>query len=113
MSQVMEPWYAAKCIFKHNDLKTDGENAAIYEERIILVKADNEDSAIDQAEKEAGEYANGLNDTEYTGYITIFHLYGSDIEHLSEIFSEMRESTKDTEEYLDHFYDTGKERVRK
>ena len=108
----MEPWYAAKCIFKHNDLETDDESAAVFEERIILVKADDEDSAMNLAEKEAEEYASGLKDTEYTGYIMLFHIFGDDIGHLSEIFSEMRESRKNTEEYLDHFYDTGKERTR-
>ncbi|MHC4269385.1 MAG: DUF4288 domain-containing protein [Planctomycetota bacterium] len=108
----MEHLYAAKCIFKHNDLDTEEENAVVYEERIILVKADNEDSAVSQAEKEAREYAKGLGDTEYVDYTMVFHIFDENIILITELFSEMRESAMSPDEYIDHFYDTGKERAR-
>jgi len=108
----MEPWYAAKCIFKHNDLATEDHDAVVYEERIILVKADDEDSAIIKAEVEAQEYIKDLGETEFIGYTNIYNIFEESLEDLSEVFSEMRESNKMANEYLDHFYDTGKERAR-
>ena len=68
MNRNTEPWYAAKCIFRHNDLQAEAENAFVYEERIILLKAENQDAAIEKAEEEAREYASGFDNTEFIGY---------------------------------------------
>ncbi len=105
-----EPWYSVKCVFRHTNLETENENSSVYEERIVLLKANNEDEAITLAEKDALEYANDV-DCEFLNYASCFHTFEDKIIHLSELYSIMRESELDPEKYLDLYYDTGSERV--
>lgn len=103
-----EPWYGAKCVFLHMGL-SDGP---VYEERVVLVKAKDLDEAIERGEKEAEEYAGNLDDCTYTGFINVFHIFGNKITEGTEVYSLMRSSDLETDEYLDHFYDTGEERTQ-
>jgi hypothetical protein len=105
-----EPWYGAKCIFLHADLKS--EDGHLYEERIVLLKAESEDEAIDRAENEAKEYAQNLEGCSYLGYVNVFHVYDESIGDGTEVFSLMRTSKLSKKKYLDRFFDTGKERTR-
>ena len=107
-----ESWYGVKCIFRHNHLVADKKDHYVYEERIVIVLASNEDEAIALAEKEAKEYGSSP-DSDYLHFATSFHTYEEKIVHLSEAYSEMRQSSLEPDEYLDYFYDTGNERVRK
>ena len=107
-----EPWYGIKCVFRHADMKTELAGASLFEERIVLVTADNEDEAIAAAEVDARSYAEDTG-CEYLEFASCFHSFDEKIVHLSEVYSIMRESTLDPSEYLNHFYDTGKERDRK
>lgn len=104
-----EPWYGAKCIFRHND-RTEGDRY-MYEERVILLKAENMDEAIIRAENEAKQYAADLPGCEYTEFVNVFHLFDETIEDGTEVYSLMRQNKLDKDEYLDTFYDTGLERT--
>jgi len=104
-------WFSVKCVFLHKDLETDHKSQFVYEERIILVIADNENEAIALAEKEAVEYAQDT-DSDYLEFASSFHTYEEKIVHLSEVYSVMRQSSLEPDEYLDYFYDTGNERTR-
>ena len=106
-----EPWYGAKCIFLHT--KIDSCPGQVYEERIILVKAENLDDAISRAESMAEEYANDLEGCSYTGFIDVFHIYDENIGDGVEVYSLMRTSNLSKDEYLNSFYDTGMERTQK
>jgi hypothetical protein len=106
-----EPWYSAKCIFLHADVQS--ENGRVYEERVVLLKAENLDEAIEFAEKEATEYAQNLEGCSYLGFVSVFHIYDETIESGTEIYSLMRDSKLDKNKYLNRFYDTGKERTKK
>ena len=106
-----EPWYGAKCVFLHT--KNDGCAGQVYEERVILIKANDFDEAINRAEEEAEKYARDLDGCTYTGFIDVFHIYDERISDGSEIYSLMRTSELKTDEYLDRFYDTGAERTQK
>lgn len=108
----IEPWYGIKCIFRHLNLDTEEPGAFVYEERIVLVSASSDDEAISLAEKDAIDYA---KDTvcEYLEFATSFHIFDDKVVSLSEVYSEMRESSLEPDEYLDYFYDTGNERVKK
>jgi len=108
----IEPWYTIKCIFRHLNLDTEDPNAFVYEERIVLIRASSDDEAIALAEKDAQEYAKDT-DCEYINFATSFHLFDDKVISFSEIYSEMRESALEPNEYLDNYYDTGSERVRK
>ncbi len=105
-----EPWYGAKCIFRHADLKS--EDGHLYEERVVLLKAGSEDEAIERAEKEAQEYAQNLDGCSYLAYVNVFHVYGASIRDGTEVYSLMRASKLSKKKYVDRFFDTGKERTR-
>ena len=106
-----EPWYGAKCIFLHTDLKS--KNGRVYEERVVLIKAENADQAVERAEEKAKEYASSLDVCSYLGFVDVFHIYGESIEDGTEIYSLMRDSKLGKNKYLNRFYDTGKERTKK
>lgn len=102
-----EPFYAAKCIFRHDQFEPRGDKVYVYEERIVLVQAKDLESAIEKAEKDAFEYAN--SGTVYLEYVNVFNLYEYILHNGSELYSEMRSSDLGSEEYIDQFYDTGYE----
>jgi hypothetical protein len=94
-------WYSAKCIFRH--LATE-QRRQMYEERIVLLKANNFDDAINQAEKEGKKYCKDLGNCEYAGFIDVFELTEEKITEKSEIFSAMQSSELSSEDYLKRFY---------
>lgn len=97
-----EPWYAAQCIFRHTDAGRGPKQT--YEERIILLRANSADEAIARAEKEAKGYCADLNDCEYLGYVSVFHLFDDAPGDGTEIFSSMQRSDLTAKEYLDRHY---------
>ncbi len=102
-----EPFYAAKCIFRHNQFDPINEKKYVYEDRIILIHADSMEDAIAKAEKEAHEYAD--SGTEYLEYLNVFHLFDYILHHGSEVYSETRSSNLEPDEYINNFHDTGSE----
>jgi hypothetical protein len=96
-------WYAAKTIYQHHRL-------TVFEERVVLLQAADFDDALAKAEAEAAEYCITCGDTVYLGFVSVFHLFDETIGHGTEVYSLMRESELSAEDYLDHFYDDGKER---
>jgi len=103
-------WYGAKTIFSVNQNAVKGA-MNLYEERIVLVKAASFDEAILEAEKEAQYYA-GKNDMKYLEYVNVFKLEDERIKNKIEVFSLMRDSKLSPKEYIDKYFDTGKERTR-
>ena len=106
-----EPWYGAKCIFLHT--ATESCQRQVYEERVILVRANDFDEAIRRAEQEAETYARDCGSCTYTGFIDVFHIYDGYLGDGTEVYSLMRTSDCGTDEYLTRFYDTEAERTRK
>ena len=106
-----EPWYGAKCVFLHTEIEScPGQ---VYEERVILVRAESFDEAISRAEIMAEEYANDVDGCSYTGFVNVFHIYEENVGDGTEVYSLMRKSDLDKDEYLNTFYDTGTERTQK
>jgi hypothetical protein len=108
-SDKSEPWYGAQMVFRH----PSGGSRTVdsYEERIVLIRADSEEEAITKAEVEASEYCHG-SDTEYTGFVRVFHIFEEAIRDKTEVFSIIRDSELSPKDYLDHFFDTGSEYER-
>lgn len=97
-------WFAVRCIFRWPDQQT-------YEERLTLWAAGSLDQAIEKAETEAQTYAVAL----HAEYLEIAQAYwiGPDRPGAGdELFSLMRDSELEPDEYLDAFFDTGRERQR-
>ncbi|MGW6916112.1 hypothetical protein ACWGB8_20180 [Kitasatospora sp. NPDC054939] len=96
-------WYAVRCVFGWN-ATDDGKT---YEERTTLWQAPSADEAIALAEAEAGTYA-ADNEFAYLGLAQSFRLFdapGSGVE----VFSLVRDSPLEPDDYLDAFFDTGTE----
>jgi len=97
-------WYGVRCVFRWTRPST-------YEERITLWEAESLDDAIAKAEAEAQVYATRLN-SEYLDIAQAYWIGPAQPQAGSEVFSLMRDSTLDADDYLDSFYDTGRERQR-
>lgn len=99
-------WFGARTVYAAMEHET-----RIYEERIIVLQAESMDDAIEKAEKEAASYEedNGL---EYLGYVDVFLMSDESIVDKTEVYSLMRESELGPSEYLDTFFDTGRERTQ-
>jgi hypothetical protein len=105
MSVESSGWVGVRCVFRST---AAGEQ--VYEERVTLWRAPDMDTAIARAEAEALEYA-GVVDAEYTGLAQAY-LLADPVDDGSEVFSLMRISSLDVEDYLDRHFDTGTERQR-
>ncbi|MBO4269307.1 hypothetical protein [Microbispora triticiradicis] len=95
-------WYAVRCIFRW------GKPYDTYEERITLWRAGSAEDAILLAEREAEEYVDGTS-FEYLGLAQSYHLGEETPAHGTEVFSLLRDSDLEPDEYLDTFFDTGSE----
>lgn len=114
-SDSSEPWYAVRCVFRAmanqpwgpTDLQT---GTSAYEERITLWRASSVDEAIARAEAEAKDHAETLGDV-YVGLAQAYHLFQAP-EDGAEVFSLIRNSSLEPDEYLVRFFDSGDERQR-
>ena len=95
-------WFGVRCIFNVEDVGT-------YEERITIWKANDFAEAISLAETEALEYAAIFEGVHYAGLAQAYRI-ADQLEHGTEVFSLMRDSTLGDEEYLSTFFDAGAER---
>ena len=102
-------WYAVRCIFAVGwPPEAVGET---YEERITIWRARSAEEAIARAEAEALEYAAVIEESPstYLGLAQSYQLF-EELAEGAEVYSLMRTSTLEPEEYLDAFFDTGTER---
>ena len=83
----------------------------MYEERIVLVRAESAEEAIRFGEAEAQEYASA-NDVEYLGFIDTFHSFASELGAGTEVYSLMRTSPLDPEDFVTRYFDDGTQHSR-
>jgi hypothetical protein len=98
-------------VYRHPQPSSKVEGGCVYEDRVVLIRADTADEAIEKAEAEAATYAG--DGSEFLGFTNVFHLYASSLRDKTEVYSRMRSSTLSPGDYLDHFHDSGAEHVRK
>ncbi|MGJ6966405.1 hypothetical protein ACSDR0_31295 [Streptosporangium sp. G11] len=96
-------WYTVRCVFRWDPPRDT------YEERVTLWRAASFDEAIIMAEREAAEYGIG-GAFRYLGLAQAYRLSDEVIEPGTEVFSLLRDSDLEPEEYLSTFFDTGDER---
>lgn len=99
-------WYGIRSLIKHG--------ADLFEERIVLLDAEDDAAAFRAAEAEVDEYCVDLTDTRPMGFQQAFRLVTDDvvIDARSgglEVFSLIRRSDLPDGEYIDRFFDTGDE----
>jgi len=78
---------------------------------MTLWQADSLDEAIEKAEKEAYAYADQLR-SEYLQIAQAYWIGPDQPAEGAELFSLLRDSDLDGDDYIDAFYDTGSERQR-
>lgn len=107
-------WYAVRCVFRTTRGMPQGEELqpgmTSYEERITLWLAKSFEDSIVLAEADAWQYAEDV-ECEYMGFAQAYQL-SDEPGHGAEVFSLIRESRLSPSRYLDHFFDTGRERQR-
>jgi len=102
-------WFSARTLYLHKNRKKEDVN--LYEERIVLIKADDFDDAISKAELEGKEYAHEEFEIKYLGFVNVFNLFDARIKDKTEVFSLMRGSKLNSDDYITTFFDTGTERT--
>lgn len=96
-------WFSVRCVFQFSE--------GTFEERVTIWQADDFDGAIRLAEEEAEEYACALDDSseaEYLGLAQAFKLF-DEPGHGAEVFSLLRDSNLEGDQYIQAFFDTGSE----
>lgn len=96
----MADWFGVRCVFH------DPEGT--YEERVTIWSAGSFDEAVLMAESEAKEYASDVG-SRFLGFAQAYVMEDPPTQG-AEVFSLLRDSDLDPEEYLDTFFDTGDER---
>jgi hypothetical protein len=96
----MADWFGVRCVFH------DPEGT--YEERVTIWKADVFEEAVLLAESEAKEYAAEVG-AEFLGFAQAY-VMPDEPGQGAEVFSLLRDSDLEPDEYLDAFFDTGAER---
>ncbi len=96
-------WFCVRCIFRW-------DAGGCYEERLTLWRAESLSDAIRLAEAEAASYAGQFEDypISYAGLAQAYALDG-DPAPGAEVFSLLRDSNLERDDYLSAFFDTGQE----
>lgn len=108
------PWFGIRTLYKHND-KSRSAGKTLFEERIVLFTCTTIDEAILRAEQEADNYCRELGGSAtFLNLTQAFAIFDNATppEDGSEVFSLMRDSELNPDDYLDAFFDTGAERQK-
>ena len=95
-------WYGVRCFFHWTDYDC-------YEERVTVWKATSFDEAIEKAEREAARYASEGSGFVYLEIAQAYHMVDR-LREGAEVYSLLRESNLEPDEYIDRFFMTGSER---
>lgn len=106
-------WYSVKCVFEHDGL-APGAEETVYEERVVILRADSLDDALDQGEAEARDYAASIGDDSicYAGFISAYRTGETELTDRMEVYSLMRETSMSREEFFTRYYADGSERTQ-
>jgi hypothetical protein len=107
MSDDGKRWYSVRCVFQWISYEDKP-----YEERITLWRTTTSEEAVEFAEKEAADYAEPRHEMTYLEFAQVYAL-DEDAEpgHGVEVFSLLRSSELPPNEYVDKFFDTGREHL--
>ena len=104
--------YGTRCII---DMTPESINSKkyLYEERITVWRANDIDEAIDKSEKEVREYCKANGGMAYTGLCQAYWMFDSIEKDGVEVFSLLRESNLECDNYLDRFFSTEDEKQKR
>ena len=107
MTETTANWFGVRCVLELDPHARAHADPRSFEERVTIWLANGFDMAIELAEAEAVDYATIL-DARYLGLAQAYKIEGPRI-HGSEVFSLIRQSELAPGEYLNAFFDTGRE----
>jgi hypothetical protein len=100
-------WYSVRTIYRHDDVAASAH--PVFEERVVLFRAESFDNAMSKAQQEAEAYGKGLKGVTFLGFFDCYELPDDTVGDGTEVFSLLRQSELPDDEYLTQFFDTGKE----
>lgn len=101
-------WFAVRSVYQSPSPADDSVERYSYEERLVLFRAESAADAIRQAEAEAAVYTK-TGPSHSLGYFETYDIE-DEIGPGAEVFSLIRDSSLEDEEYLGRHFDTGLER---
>lgn len=107
MTESLANWFGVRCVFELDPVVGADTEPRVFEERVTIWQASDFDSAIELAETEAVDYATIL-DAKYVGLAQAYKIEGTPAQG-TEVFSLVRRSELTPREYLNAFFDTGRE----
>ena len=110
MTKDVASLFSVRSIYRRSS-PTDATQRYSYEERVVLFAATSLDDAIAQAELEATDYCCD-SDTKSMNYFMAYELVEDKVVSGSEVFSLIRDSDLDADDYIDLHFDTGRERAQ-
>lgn len=105
---MTQQWFSVRCVLQHSEGSAE-LGPWLYEERVTLWLVENSDAAIALAEEDATRHAAAIGGCEYINLAQSYALVDNP-GNGGEVFSLVRESALDADDYLDQFFDTGMER---
>ena len=97
----LEPWYGVRLIYQLHGLSEEVYQN-VYEERILIVRAESGEAAIEKAEEYSKDYENAT--IEYLGCANSFNIFDENGPCLgpgTEVFSVLQKSSLPPDDYLD------------
>ena len=100
-------WFSVRSHYRFVGLD-DGRD--VFEERVVLFEARDDEDAVAMADQEAAEYAERVGPCEVLPLLQSYALV-DEPQSGAEIYSLMRTSDLEPDSYVNHFFDTGEERT--
>ena len=107
MTESIANWFGVRCVFELDPVVRADTEPRVFEERVTIWRASDFDSAIELAEADAVDYATIL-DAKYLGLAQAYKIEGTPTQG-TEVYSLIRRSELAPREYLNAFFDTGRE----
>jgi hypothetical protein len=107
-------WFAVRCVFRNGwPTPAPDQTGHDYEERITIWRASSAEEAIAKAEAEAEAYAATIEEApgEFLGLSQSYELFDNPETEGAEVFSLLRRSVLEPDDYLNAFFATGDERI--
>ena len=96
-------WFGAKTLYRWPDRA--GREGYVYEERVVILRARDQDDAIARAEEEAARYVKAVDEgMEYMGSVNVYEMF-DDVADGAEVFSLLRSTRLDPEAFLERYHD--------
>jgi len=107
--KVHYEWFGAKTLYEHIGLAGPKSKKKVYEERVVVFRARDENEAMALAEEEARKYVANLKSTRYLGYVMLYITMENVIRSGTEVYSLMRQTDLNPRAFQARYHDAKSE----